>query len=518
MIKWLTLLLCLFAAPAFAGPKWLEASSDHFVIYSDQKEKDVREFADRLERYHNAMIAGLRLENKKPSPSNRVTVYVVRTAGEVQKLVQDKNKFVAGFYLPRAGGSVAFVPRVDTGAENVSWSELVLLHEYAHHIMFSVSAQNFPLWYSEGFAEFYGTAKFEKDGDVGLGLPAVHRGGELNYANDVPIELLLDTAAYLKNKKKGYDSFYGRSWLLFHYLRFSKERKGQLTLYFNRLSAGDTEITAAKTAFGDLKQLDKELDKYQQNSRWSYNQIAAEAVRPGPITVIALSEGASAIMPVRVQSKRGVTEDEAKTLVVTARSIAEKYPNDPFVLNALSEAEYDGGNDKEAIAAADKAIAIDNNQINAHIQKGYAMARMAGDAEDRDAAWRDVRKQFVKVNKIENDNPIPLIEYYQSFREQGKEPTKTALDGLSWALALSPFDGGLRWSVANEEMDAGKYADAIATLGPLAHTPHKSEFSEQALLLLKKAEDALAATNVANAVKKAEDKAMSAKKDAAKQD
>lgn len=44
----------LFAAAAQA--EWLEASSDHFVIYGEQNEKTVKEFAERLERFHSAML------------------------------------------------------------------------------------------------------------------------------------------------------------------------------------------------------------------------------------------------------------------------------------------------------------------------------------------------------------------------------------------------------------------------------------------------------------------------------
>ena len=40
---WLT--LWVIAAPA-AAAEWLEVSGDHFVIYSDQKEKTVRQFAE----------------------------------------------------------------------------------------------------------------------------------------------------------------------------------------------------------------------------------------------------------------------------------------------------------------------------------------------------------------------------------------------------------------------------------------------------------------------------------------
>ena len=489
-MKWLTALLFFTATPLMAAPQWLEASSDHFVIYSDQKEKDVREFADRLERYHNAMVAGLGLQNKKPSPSNRVTVYVVRNEGAVQKLAEDKSKFVAGFYLPRAGGSVAFVPRVDISLEQASWTEVVLLHEYAHHVMYSVSNRSFPLWYSEGFAEFYASSKFEKDGGVGLGLPALHRGGELFNATDVSIERLLDTEAYRKNKKKGYDAFYGRSWLLFHYLRFSKERNGQVPDYFKRLAGGEKEIDAAKGAFGDLKKLDKELDRYLLNTKWTYKPIAADLVKPGPIATKLLSKGASAMMPVHIISRRGVDEKSAAELLPQARSIAALYPGDPFVLSALSEAEFDAGNNAEAIASADLAVAANNGQINAHLQKAYAMARMAKDSDNPDADWPKVRKQFLAINALENDNPIPLIEFYQSFQQQGKQPTKNAVEGLEWALELSPFDASLRLTVAQQLMNDEKYDEAIADLKLLANNAHETEMTETVLSLITKAETA----------------------------
>ena len=39
----------LFLIAATARADWLEASSDHFVIYGDQSERDVGEFAERLD-------------------------------------------------------------------------------------------------------------------------------------------------------------------------------------------------------------------------------------------------------------------------------------------------------------------------------------------------------------------------------------------------------------------------------------------------------------------------------------
>jgi tetratricopeptide (TPR) repeat protein len=494
MIKKLVLVFAvIFSIPQSVRAEWHEASSDHFVIYANQSEKEIREYSDRLERYHNAMEARLGFQKSKPSPSNRVTIFVLRSTDQIRKLAGDQNKFIAGFYQSRAGGSVAFVPRIESLGEETTFSETVLMHEYAHHFMYSRLNGAYPLWYSEGFAEFYGSTKFFKDGSIGLGAPAMHRGPELYLAKDVPIERLLDTQAYNAKKTKGFDEFYGRSWLLFHYLYFSEARVGQFENYLLRLSKGEKEIPAAIGAFGDLKVLDKELGKYLKQSKISIRRLSGTGLLPGPILLRKLDAAEAAIMPVKLQSKRGVNTEQALELLPDARKVALAHPNSAAVLTALAEAEFDAGNDKEAIAAADQALAIDPNAINAIIQKGYALARMAPDAEDQDLAWKNVRKQFVKVNKLENDHPIPLIQYYLSYRGQGGDIPKLAVQGLEQALELAPFDGSLRWMMANQLIEDRRFAEAITTLEPLANSPHQSELTEQAKALIIKAKELAAA-------------------------
>jgi hypothetical protein len=99
--------------------------------------------------------------------------------------------------------------------------------------------------------------------------------------------------------------------------------------------------------------------------------------------------------------------------------------------------------------------------------------------------------------RLENDNPIPLIYYYSSFREQEKKPTKAALDGLEWALELAPYDAGLRMMVAAQQMEDKRFAAAIRTVSPLAYHPHAPE-DNPAMGLLKKAREELAAQSVSS--------------------
>jgi tetratricopeptide (TPR) repeat protein len=479
-------LFCLWAfiLPATARAEWHEASSEHFLVIADQKEKDVREFTERLERYHSALLGLLGRANERPSPSNRVTIYVVRSAGQVQKLAGDKSGWLRGFYQPRAGGSVAFISRVESEGKDISASEQVLFHEYAHHVMHGVSEWSTPRWYSEGFAEFFATARFEKDGGMGLGLPALHRAGELQYADGVAIEELLDTDTYAKRKSKGYDDFYGRSWTLFHYLQMSGKRPGQLKNYLNALVNGATELEAAQKTFGDLKLLDKEMNAYLRQSKMSYLPISASKLTVGAITIRKLNEAEAAAMPIILESKRGVDPDMAAALLPRAQAVAAKYPDDPAVLSALAEAEHDSGHYAEALAAADKAIVAAPNLVNAHVQKIYALAQLAENTENPEAILKQLRKAITALNRIETDHPIPLIYYYRSLKMAGKDISEIAAHGLERALQLAPYDQNVRWQVVQQMVDEKNYSTAYRTLLPLANDPHKRGDDNPAIAFL----------------------------------
>ena len=162
--------LVLFLAPATARADCFEASSPHFVVYADDTERDVRRFSEQLERYHDAMETVTGRDQEPPSPSNRVTVYVVKNIRQVQRIAG--NDMIAGFYIPRAGSSVAFVPQVEVSRREIDSSMATLLHEYAHHFLISNSNFPMPRWLSEGAAEFFSAARFQSDGGLTLGLPA----------------------------------------------------------------------------------------------------------------------------------------------------------------------------------------------------------------------------------------------------------------------------------------------------------------------------------------------------------
>ncbi|MEL7188406.1 MAG: hypothetical protein AAGK17_02550 [Pseudomonadota bacterium] len=492
LAKYFLAVLCALAMASAAQAKWYEASSDHFVIYADDSEKDIRRFAENLERFHSGMAFITQRDIEKPSPSNRVTIFVVGNQREIRKLVGGESRNVAGFYIPRAGASKAFVQDIRFKNGYPHFSTIVLLHEYAHHFLMSSTPFAMPRWVNEGAAEFFAAASFERDGSVWIGRPALHRAGDFAFADKVSIYELFDHKLYEKNKGQGHDAFYAQSWLTYHYLTFSPERRGQLNKYMVSVANSTSSTEAAKDAFGDLGQLEKELKSYLRSRRMPGFKLTPEMVPISPVTLRELPEGEAKMMEVRIRSQRGVTREQAEELLPEAREIAAKYPNDPGVLAALAEAEHDAGNDVEAIRAADAAIALDPTNVNALVQKGYSLFRMAGDAKESEseASYARAIDAFTALNQIENDHPLPLIYYYRSFAQQGKEPPENARHALERASELAPFDQTLAFNAAVMFANEGKIALANYKLAPIAANPHGGRRASMAEFMMSQMKDA----------------------------
>lgn len=484
-----TLGLVAFAVPAAA--EWHEASSDHFVIYADDRPADIKTFAANLERYHSAMATINQREIEVPSPSNRVVIFVV--GGDKAMRSLSGSSRIGGFYIPRAGGSRAFVQSIRNEKGGYpDFSTIILLHEYAHHFLLSSSRFAEPRWMNEGAAEFYAAATFEPDGGMWLGRPALHRAGDFAYADPVHVRELLDPAVYEAKKVKGHDAFYAKSWLLYHFLTFDEARRGQRATYLANLFNGMSQKDAAEAAFGNLDKLERELRAYVNKPRLYSLKLAPAALKTGDISLRKLTPGEAAMMPLQIRSQRGVDTQEAALLLGEARLVASKFPDDPGVLTALAEAEYDAGNDAAAIAAADAAIARDPARTNAYVQKGYALFRQAAAAEGeaRAAAYAAAVKPFIALNKLEADHPLPLIYFYRAQIERGLSPNETARAALERAAILAPFDQDLQVSAGVMLASEGKIAIARSFLAPVAASPHGGRAATRAKQLVAALADA----------------------------
>ncbi len=311
--------LASMAAPSAARAAWQRAESSHFVIYSDDRPERVKTFADRLERFDGATRVALKLNDPSRTESQKLTVYMLRDIDAVARLARMGS--AAGFYHSRASGSVAFLPRQ---TEASAWwspqTEAIFFHEYAHHLQLQFSSVALPLWTREGFAEFFATADVRKDGSVAIGGVPVYRAYGLLSGQGISVQSMVG-ATYGRLDPMQMDSIYGQGWLLTHYLTFNDARKGQLNRYVGDIQKGMTPLDAAKDAFGDLKKLADELNKYR-SQRLVGVIVPAARIAVAKIEVRALTAGQAALMPVHLRSTRGVTLQAAPALAAQARQLA----------------------------------------------------------------------------------------------------------------------------------------------------------------------------------------------------
>ena len=481
MRNWLWGAVALIVAGATpAQAEWHKASSRHFIIYADTKPEQLSAFAARLERFDQAVRVARSMTDPEVGDGNRLTVFVVRDVAAVQALKPAAVSGTFGFYKPRASGSVAVVPRSTDGARLDA--DTVFFHEYAHHLMMADLKTAMPSWLVEGFAEFMSTARVKPDGSVELGLPANHRAANLlsPRAYQMPIADLLAGRPVKNDGERS--SLYARGWLLAHYLTFSAQRSGQLQRYLDEFARGRPAHEAARTAFGDLALLEREVDRYLAKGSFPALTIPAGRLATGAVEITPLGAGGAAAMPLYQRLQTRIANRAPAEEAAAARKLAVAYPGDALVMMTLAEAEWVAGDFAAAEAAADRSVALDPRSSEALVWKGRAIFSRA-ERKLAGAAFADARAWFSRANTLDPENPEPLLYFYQTYRVERRPPTANAIAALHYAAELAPQDLGLALQSALQHLADKEPSKARPALVRIAQHPHGGELSQKAAAL-----------------------------------
>ena len=469
MLRFLAFLsVATLLVPARAAAVWNEARTRHFVIYSEQKPDELRDYAARVEKFDSAVRVARNMSDPPLSDSTRLTIYVLRDQADIERLSGYEG--VAGFYRGRASGPVAFVHSKRARDRGDLDPETLFFHEYLHHLMLSDKAAAYPAWMVEGYAEFFATAEFEKDGSVAFGAAPHYRGYGVRRFYGLSLQEML-AGNFTTLTSWDVESIYGRGWLLTHYLAFEPSRRGQVSKYLQGVERGLDPMQAATQAFGDLDRLENELSSYVRRSRLPLQHIPAAKVSVGPITLRTLGPGEAVILPVRIRSDANRKQSRTTSIAESARGIAARFPADPAVQTWLGVAEFHAKNYPAALAASDRAIALDPRSLKALVYKGRSLIELAK-AKPASADWKAVRAPLVQANRLDPDAPEPLMLFFQSYVAQNARPPAAAVEGLLYALEVAPFDEDLRLVAVRQLLSENRLAEAKAAFAPIAYGSH----------------------------------------------
>lgn len=482
----------LFSAPAMAAD-WYVVETEHFTVYTKDTKRGAEEYGKDLERLDQALriVSGVGLNAEGMPESSKVLVFRFGETSDMGKLRGQRG--VGGFFRGDAAGSVAFVPRREnirrergfSGPDYSSAFELapkgVLFHEYVHHFMFHYRDAPYPLWYSEGFAEVFSTLRFEGDYFI-LGDVPSWRSVQI-MDTDIDLEEMLAPGEEVSRE---YGSrAYGHGWLLANYLNLTPERRSQIGPYLEALHRGTPPLDAAKQAFGDLDQLEQELEDFRKGRAEVMKVRFVDTTEP-EVSIREMTRDEEARIDLMIRSKAGVTEDQAKAQVAPSRELVERFPKSVPVLLAATEVEFDNANWNEAEALAKRALDIDPSNINAAIY--YARVALMRGYNDP-SQYAVARQRFLDAYKLVSDHPYPLYGYYMSYLYAEEEPPEDALIALEQAFELGPYDSGIRSALAHLLATEGRYNASISLLRRFTIGPGKGPRELLACFALAEAGD-----------------------------
>lgn len=490
----------LAASPAFAAD-WNRAQSDHFIVYSTGDAKGLEKYTRDLERFHR-LVWNLVSRNERREQWRRLTIYILPNIDSVQRLVGPKRSGTAGFYRASKYGSFAVANRENSDATELD-GRSVLFHEYAHHLMFSLTSFAFPTWSIEGFAEYHSTVEFDSKGLWTLGKPPRFRANGLLLTEGVPIEhLLFEGLNKLDLEER--DRFYGLSWALVHMMNHDPTRAGQMSSYLAALASGKPEREAAQQSFGDLAKLETDLNRYIKRGI-AYAKGHNPIEYTGPIELTKLDPVESRLTDLRLGLISGGDPERVRKEL---QAFTSSNPGSPDGWTLLARADWQAfmrtiiGRERpdqvrlEAAVAAseaslDRALALDPAHGGANLLKGELLTeKLSLRNETAPEAWRGVRRYLRAANAADPTDPAALHAWYQSFVRQGLTPPQNAIDGLTLAFSLAPEAADIRIALAFELARQKRFEEAISLIELLVRDPHDTGNGSALLERLKAMRDA----------------------------
>ena len=467
-----------FAAPAHAA--WRVAETEHFKIYSEATPEELSATVTRLEKFDK--IVRVMTGNSKPASPVKVTMFQVRDMLAVAQTIPYPTRGIGGYYTTSFKGPHLIAMRQDlreSGAtrgrasQSIRWGPEVTQHEYLHHYMYQYFPANYPTWYSEGFAEYYGTMAFGENNSVEIGHAPFFRMDVIK-SSWLKAKDLLAAKSYADVTDVG--PLYAEGWLLTHYGAQNKERGKHLADYLNKVAKGMPYPEAASAAFGDLDQLDKELKAHAKNL--TATRFSLKPIDIGPVAMRELGPLENALLRYEIGLRSGFRRDDMARISDNVRAARAGALDDPYGLAVQAEIDLLAENPKAALVSADKLVKLKPDDPRGLLAKGRAELELLGKAaggSQGDAA----RQSIARAAKLEPANPEPLVAYYHSYADAGVLPPPPAQNALMSALKLLPQDPEIRYMAAADFEKRGMIDEAILVISPAAYGSFDGDDGEE---------------------------------------
>ena len=443
--------------PADKPGAWVEVTTPHFSVMSDDGEKTARRIADQFEQirllYSKALSHNLRLD-----PGIPILIMAVKNEKSLSQLIPEYwaekgHTHPAGIFV--AGAEKNFIAlRTDVQGE---FPYLTIYHEYVHLIV-NLNFQHFPLWLNEGFATFFGSATVA--GRAGkLGQPNESELFVLSQTKLLPLDVLFrvghDSPYY--NEAEKTNIFYAESWALVHYLmtdEVRKKKENQIDKYIGLVEGGGDPVDSAKAAFGDLARLKKELDAYASNTSFTEYAVALPEATGGKSYSVRAVPQAEAIATL---GEFDISRGQLETARPKMEEAIRLDPNLAATQEGMGLVLFREHKPAEAQKYFSRAVALNSKSALTHYYDGMLLLTSDAVEEDPDEA-RDALEKAVALKPELAPAWDALATLY------AREPTTLpkAVEDAQRAMKTMPGEPRYQFNLAAILLRAGFYNDARA--------------------------------------------------------
>ncbi|MBI1251409.1 MAG: hypothetical protein GC189_08050 [Alphaproteobacteria bacterium] len=473
----LAALALAFACPAHATDgEWRRAETEHFVLYSNQSERRLREAAQQLEAFDWLLRTVMGVTDAETYP--KLDVYLLGSRESLRILWPDVDRNVAGFYAASPEAIQAFAVASERyGLDGPQ----ILFHEYAHHFMHQHFANAYPAWFVEGFAEYMATADITLD-RVQWGEYSVGRALTLVEGRWLPIDRLLRNQGIESTDDR--QRFYAQSWLLTHFFYSSPENTQLFLRYLQRLRDGADAVAALSEVTGQTPEAFEQTLRAYSRARIGYQRLRTPDRAAASIVVTRLSSAADDVLLPHARMRWRVKANDRAAFLEQIRSLSAPHMSDPIARRAMARAEIQYGSRPAGRELLAPLIASGSTDVEALYLMGLSYVLDAEDAENDTAIYAQSRPYFARAFRADPLNAPTLYRYGLSFAWDPGPMPPARLDVLVQAYNFFPQVDEIAAATAFELGEAGRVDDAVAVLTPLLQDPHRPEAARQAREML----------------------------------
>ncbi len=433
---------------------WFRAESQHFIVYSDTKQKHVSQLLNKLERF-DYLLRLYATSNTSVKAEPKLTLYYQSNIKNLKKIDANLPPYAIGLYNSCEQGVQAFASHMYYGTnpdvplekqpENEGLS--YIFEAYARHFLYHHTDIRNPNWYIDGFAQYFANTRFS-DTETVLGIPPqsvrdylLHiSGGNAYYSLDYK-DILLD------NESKGHNvageagvrlEFQARAWALTHYILSSSENIQHFDTYNKLVAAGIEQTKAFEQSFGfPVKKLSNHL--------WNYKRKSAEGLK---LNLTAGSEQDIQFSSLPIAANKLVLADAAikscptsvvgQTVLKNIMSEAKKYPTSDYAQTILSRAQINWGDAKSTLPYLTSIAKGDNAE--AFYLMGSAQLRIANESEGEEQKnhLKSAQDNFLKASNLHPVSAESFYAYFQAGLRLHDTPTTETLNAAIEARKLAP--------------------------------------------------------------------------------